>query len=448
MSKRRIPGWLVLLLVPVGLILLIPGLWVAVSLTETPLYPTPEAVASVAKSAPRPQWADPVQQARQIARASVAEQNLPGLSVAVGIDGGIVWAEGFGFADLKTSTPVTPDHQFNIGTASTALTSAATGLLLENGRFKLDSEIQTYVPTFPKKEWPVTLRQVMGNTAGILPDGNDLGSLSSLHCERPVEVLRYYAEDSLMYEPGTGYRYSNNGWNMVSAAIEAAADQPFLKFMQQRVFEPLGMHDTIPDPTTKEVDEDFPLANMVRELIHDPEATRGSASDSNRKPGSTKQPAENRVTTYFPRFNADPNRGRHVMRPLDYSCYAGASVFQSTPSDLVRFAMGINSGKLLKPATVELLQTPQVLISGEQTAYGLGWDLKTVTLAGKPTRMIGHDGYAPLIWPHSDAGMVASLMTFPEYGIVVAVTSNIYYSDTSSIGMKIAQAFAQNRPVR
>ena len=131
-----------------------------------------------------------------------------------------------------------------------------------------------------------------------------------------------------------------------------------------------------------------------------------------------------------------PNYGLHLMRPLDYSCYAGSSVFLSTPSDLVRFGMAINSGKLLQPATVKLLQTSQRLASGEETGYGLGWYLKTVTLAGKQTRVIGHDG-------DSLGGMVASLMTFPEHGIVVAVTSNISYADTFSLAVKIAEAFVE-----
>ena len=80
------------------------------------------------------------------------------------------------------------------------------------------------------------------------------------------------------------------------------------------------------------------------------------------------------------------------MRDLDYSCYAGSSAFLSTPSDLVRFAMALDSGKLLKPETVQLLQTSQRLPAGEETGYGLGWDLETVTVAGRQTRWIGHDG--------------------------------------------------------
>ena len=85
-----------------------------------------------------------------------------------------------------------------------------------------------------------------------------------------------------------------------------------------------------------------------------------------------------------------------------------------------------------------MLQTSQRLTSGEETGYGLGWDLETAALAGKPTRLIGHDG-------ESLGGMVASLMTFPEHGIVVAVTSNISYADTYSLAVSIAQAFVASR---
>ena len=170
---------------------------------------------------------------------------------------------------------------------------------------------------------------------------------------------------------------------------------------------------------------------MVRELIYDPEAKRGT-----RRASAAPKHGQDRVTSYFPRFAANPKYGLHLMRPLDYSCYAGSSVFLSTPSDLVRFGMAIAGGKLLPPATVELLQTSQRLASGEETGYGLGWNVETVTLAGKQTRVVGHDG-------DSLGGMVASLMTFPEYGIVVAVTSNISYANTFSLAVKIAEAFAE-----
>jgi len=127
------------------------------------------------------------------------------------------------------------------------------------------------------------------------------------------------------------------------------------------------------------------------------------------------------------------------MRPLDYSCYAGASVFLSTPSDLVRFGMKINDGTLLKPATVRLLQEWQRLASGEETGYGLGWDRETVSLAGAPTTWTGHGGLLL-------GGSVASLMTFPERQLTVAVLSNISYTDAEAVALKIAEAFAAQAP--
>jgi len=279
------------------------------------------------------------------------------------------------------------------------------------------------------------LRQLMGHTSGVTPDDNDERPLIRTHCERPAEAVQHF-KNWLFFEPEAKGHYSIYDWILVSAAIETAADQPFLTFMKERVFDPLGMRDTVadPGPDPAEVEgEDFPGFILLRELIHDPGATRGPATDA------TKKPVQ--VTPYSTRFRSDPNYGMHVSRLLDYSCYAGSSVFVSTPSDLVRFGMAINGGNLLKPATVELLQTSQLLPSGEETGYGLGWYLKTVTVAGKPTRVTGHDG-------DSMGGMVASLMTFPEYGIVVAVTSNIFYAGTFSLAVKLAESFVEQGRVQ
>jgi CubicO group peptidase (beta-lactamase class C family) len=427
MREQRNPAWLVVMLAAVGLLLAIPALWVIVSLTARPLHPDPAKVPTVSHSAPKSPGA--AEKARQVALAHLMQENLPGLSVAAGAGGEIVWAEGFGFADLRSSVPVTPDHRFRIGTASTALTSAAAGLLLEKGTLKLDDEIQKYVPAFPKKQWPVTLRELMGHTAGVVSEGGE--PLFTKHCERSGDALQYFAEKPLAFQPGTEHRYSSLGWALVSMAIEATADQPFLKFMREQIFDPAEMRHTMAD-AAGEVDDDFPPINMIRELIYDPRAARNRAAEPSMKPG------HDRVTSYFTRFRQDPNYGLHLMRPLDYSCYSGASVFASTPSDLVRFGMAMQEGKLLRPDTVRLLQTSQRLASGKETGYGLGWYVRTVTLAGKETLVTGHDG-------DSLGGVVASLITLPDYGFVVAVTSNISYSGTFPLAVKIAEIFAEQR---
>jgi CubicO group peptidase (beta-lactamase class C family) len=392
--------WFALIVIPASLLVSgIAGLHLFMTRTATPLHPEPQRVPSVAGANPSRQWAGAVERGRQVVRVGLSEQNLPGLSVAVGAGGEIVWAEGFGWADLESKVPVAPNLRFRIGTASTVLTSAAVGLLLEDGRLTLDDQIQAYVPEFPKKEWPVTLRQLMGHVAGVANDGGDEGPLFAHRCDGPVDALQFLSgyERELLFEPGTRFRYSSYGWIVVSAAIETAAKQPFLAFMRKQIFEPLKMTDTIADSATDPI------------------------------------PAQ--VTSYFPRYAAEPRYGLHLTRTIDLSCYAGSSVFLSTPSDLVRFGLAINGGKLLQSATVELLQTSQRLASGEETGYGLGWDLETVAQDGQETQVVGHDGTVL-------GGTVASLMVVRDEGIVVAVISNISYADTPSLALRIAQAFA------
>ncbi len=368
-----------------------------VSVTSTPLHPNPRDVKSVMHSAPSTKWAGAVEQGRQLVRAGVSEQNLPGLSVAVGIGEEIVWAEGFGWADVQNRVPVGPGTRFRIGHASKALTSAAVGLLLETRGLRLDVEIQRYVPAFPRKQWPVTLRQLMGHVAGLKHYSGEEADVPSAHCERASDALPGFADDPLLFEPGTEYRYSTYGWILVSAAVEAVAETPLLTFMRTQIFTPLGMADTTFDSAT--------------------------------------EPIPNRATFYFPRLSGDPSLGLELAAPVDYSCFAGAGAFLSTPADLVRFGMAMNNGTLLRPHTVRMLQTPQSLTSGQDTAYGLGWMLDTVPLAGEPARLASHASRSLL-------GGSTSFMTFPERGIVVAVTSNTSYADTRSIALKVADVFA------
>jgi CubicO group peptidase (beta-lactamase class C family) len=369
------------------------GLYSFISTVSTPLHPTAPAVPSAQLTAPLPAWAGAVTQGQEIARAAVREQNLPGLSVAIGVEGAMVWAEGFGWADLEKQVPVAPDTRFRVGHASKAVTSAAVGLLLEERRLDLRDDIQTYVPEFPRKQWPITLRQLMGNTSGIRHYTSESDYMPTGRCERASESLRSFANDPLRFEPETRYGYSTFGWILVSAAVEAVAGEPFFTFMRTRIFDPLGMSSTAPDA--------------------------GSASLPNR-------------TTFY----SDGIFGLELAKSVDYSCFAGASGFLSTPSDLVRFGLGLASDRLLKRDTVRRLQSRQYLVSGQETGYGLGWMLGTDSLAGKPARWAGHSSRTPL-------GGSTSFLIFADREVVVAVMANVTNKDMRSIALRIAQAFAE-----
>jgi CubicO group peptidase (beta-lactamase class C family) len=403
MAKKRIPWWIALPILGIGAVVaFVVGIFVWRSLTAPTLHPDIAKVPTSAHSsvAASKNWADALKQGHEIARASLVEQNLPGLSVAVGVGGEIVWAEGFGFANLEHQTPVSPDTRFRTGEVAKAFTSAAVGRLLEKKALTLDEEIQTYVPDYPKKQWPVTLRQLMAHTAGLATDGGDEAPIGT-RCERTAEGLQHFADDSLLFEPGTKYHPSSWSWVLVSAAVESATPgQSFFTVMRTQVFDPLGMTATVPDSVAEQI--------------------------------------PNRTTFYFPKFAGDNRYGPQDAREGDHSCWAGGGAFLSTPSDLVRFGMAFNSGKVVQPATVQLLQTPQKLSSGAETGYGLGWKIETLSLRGEQARMAGHGTSEDFI------GTTAYLMAFPDRGMVVAVMSNTSFADAKGVALKIAEVFASH----
>ena len=127
-------------------------------------------VPSTPASAPAGRYAHPVERARRLARALVVNEDLPGLSAAVAIDGEVVWAEAFAL--------------------SKPLTATAAALLQDRGQLDLNTPVQRYVPAYPLKQWPVTARQLMGDVAGvhrIRGDGND--AMPASHCETLEEAV-------------------------------------------------------------------------------------------------------------------------------------------------------------------------------------------------------------------------------------------------------------------
>jgi CubicO group peptidase (beta-lactamase class C family) len=300
-----------------------------------PLHPEPQNVPSAAQSAPSLRWTQAVEHARQLVRTGLSDQNLPGLSVAVGAGGTVAWAEGFGWADIKQRRPVTPDMRFRMGTGSTLLTAAGARMLMEQGRLKLESPIRTV-------------------------SVGDEDPRVRQRCEQPVDG--------------------------VSAAIAHAAGQPFLAFMQQQVFQPLGMNDTAAESSTEEnpehvgePEEDAPILNIIHDGLLTPLG------------GGRRYGPETIATVYIPRFGADPRRGVRRMRPRNYSCFGGSMAFYSTPSDLVRFGLANDGGG-----------------GGE---------------------LVG--------------GRVMSLLTRRDRGVVVAVMSNVTHADTSVLAQRVAAAFAR-----
>jgi serine beta-lactamase-like protein LACTB len=357
------------------------------------------AGAAAEQIPPATDYTEAVAAAQGLARTLLAEDSLPGLSVAVGVDGRIVWAEGFGWADLADSVPVTTRTRFRSGSSTKPLTATAAALLYEHGRLDLDAPVQRYVPDFPKKRWPVTTRHLLGHVSGVRHYGSEEEAFSRQHCDGVLDGLSSFAADSLLFQPGTAYQYSTYGYNLVGAVVQAAAGRPFLDFLEAEIMSPLGMEDTGPD--------------------------------------FADRPVPNRASFYFPKTESQTRLGIEEAPQIDQSCKWPGGGLVSTPSDLVRFGLAMLAGRLLQPETLTMLQTLQRLDSGEPTEYGLGWFIHEVRLGpgAPPTRIVGHGG--------SSIGGTTGFMTFPEHGLVVAIMSNVSYAGVQPLSARIARLFIQ-----
>ena len=259
---------------------------------------------------------------------------IPGVQVAVAINGTLVWSEGFGYADAARRRPVTRATQFRIGSVSKPLTAATVALLYEQGKLDLDAPVQRYVPTFPDKGYPITTRQLAGHLAGIR-HYRDREFFQTRHFATVRDGLAIFQDDSLLFPPGTRFSYSSYGWNLVSAVVEGAAGQDFLSYISARVFRPLGLTHTAPDRSDSLIPE--------RTQFYDP----------------------------------DSNGAYHVAPTVDNSYKWAGGGFVSTAEDLVKFGSALLEPGFLKRETLELLFTSQRTSAGEETGYGIGWFVRT-----------------------------------------------------------------------
>ncbi len=132
-ARNRLPNWAARTALAVGVVVAAFGAFVTHAVVVTAaLFPQPREVPSAVGPAPATQYGAAAERARELVRSAVLEQNLPGVSVAVGAGGSVVWAEGFGWRDVATRTPVTAATRFNIGTAASAVAAAVEPLGLTN----------------------------------------------------------------------------------------------------------------------------------------------------------------------------------------------------------------------------------------------------------------------------------------------------------------------------
>ncbi len=303
--------------------------------------------------------------------AAMSSTGIPGLSVAVGRNQELRWSTGYGMADLENMAPVKAATVHRLGSISKPITAVAAMQLVERGKLDLDAPVQKYVPSFPEKPWPVTSRQLLGHLGGIRHYTKPGEIDSTRHYGNLIEPLKIFADDPLLFEPGTRYSYSTYGYVLLGAVVEAAGGQRFTEYLKEHVFLPAHMNNIRADDVYKLI------PNRMRGYRKTPEGEIQNcalADTSNKIPG-------------------------------------GGLV--STAEDLVNFALAVGRGDLLKKETVAQMFTAQKTRDGKPTGYGLGWGV--MTAEGK--RRVGHGG--------GQQGTSTFLMLLPDDGVAVAIMANL-----------------------
>lgn len=273
-----------------------------------------------------------------------AESEAPGVSAAVCVNGELVFSGGVGVSDLESGMPQDGRSVHNIGSISKTQAVVAVLQLVEKGKVSLDAEVQTYVPWFPKKQRPVTVRHILTHTSGIRhykDDEFDPGQLWMFqHHDSVEESSRRWRDDPLAFDPGTRWMYSSFATNLLQAVVESVSGFSFEQYLIRNVWRPAGMADTRLD---------IPARIVPR---------RGKGYERNRKTGALE--------------NA-------VAEDVSYKFAGGGMI--STDEDLCRFGVALNSARLLKPATLTemyRLQLPPNIpfraeVEARNAAPGAGW---------------------------------------------------------------------------
>ena len=332
----------------------------------------------VAFSATRAQQSAPIDsvQIDSIIRKHITDKKIIGVSVGIMQNGRIVFARGYGTADLASGRPVTPQTMFGIGSVTKQFTCTALLMLAEQKKLSLRDPVAKYFPTLTRAR-DITLLDLGGHLSGY----RDYYPLDYVNREmaRPEsadEIIRRYATRPLDFEPRSRYSYSNTGYLILGRVVEKVSGQPFASFLSAHIFAPLKLSHTAYEPT-----------------MGGPNMARGYTSF-----GLAEQiPAD--------------------AEALGWVGTAGA--IWSTPTDLLRWDQSLLTHELLSPVSYATLTTPQRLTDGRTSGYGCG---ESVNDRGNALTL-SHGGAV--------SGFVAQNTVVPATRSALVVLSN---SDFSPVG--------------
>lgn len=322
------------------------------------------------------------------------QPGVPGCALGVIHDGQLIYARGYGMANLEYDIPNTPNSVFRIGSTSKQFTAACIVLLAERGKLSLDNTLDSYFPDFPAYAKKITIRHLLNHSSGIR-DYLRIADLKGLRDEadfyRDRDVMQWLIrQQTLNFEPGSEFLYSNSGYWLLGQIVTQVAGEHMADFARKEFFEPLGMTNTH-------------FHNDHTQIV------------------------KTRASGYAP---TGPAAYRISMTTLDM---IGDGGIFTTIEDIKKWDDAYYEPDVLSPQFWEMMTEQGVLNNGDTIEYASG----LVIGEYKGLKTIDHGG--------AFVGFRATLVRFPGQRFSVAIFANRADADPSARAYQVADLFLQDQ---
>lgn len=345
----------------------------------------------------RPAQPSASDQVDAVVRQQMNEQHIPGVGLAVVRHGKLILARGYGLANVELAAPVSPETVFEAGSITKQFVAAAIMLLAQDGKLKLDDNIGRYFPEASPATKTVTIRDLLTHTSGI-PDVSD-GTSETSGALGVVDFHREYSESqlasaylgqSLQFKPGTKWSYCNACYDLLGFLIHRVSGQFYGDFLRQRVFEPTGM-------TTARV---FSQADII----------------------------PNRVGLYGLVGGQLKNAPDWWSQSIRQGAAGGLWM---SVLDLAKWDAALNTNRILKPTTQEMMWAPVPLDDGSAYPGGMGWFIAKA------------NGHRVVFHTNGGPGSSAVISRYLDDGVTIIVMTNLgaHHTDVMKISGRIAELY-------
>ena len=326
-------------------------------------------------------------QIHELAQDALSGHPAPGISIGVQQNGEVIFAGGFGYADLEHEAPATADTVYRIGSVTKQFTAAAAMLLVEEGRLDLSRDLREYLPDYDTHGFAVPVERLLNHTSGIkgyteMPEFWERSRLDLGH----EAMLEMFSGPAFEFEPGDRYQYSNSGYYLLGVLIEQLSGMSYTAFLETRLFEPLALGRT----------------HYLRNGPLVPGRAEG--------------------------YEAGEEGGFVNDEPLSMELPYAAGSLGASVVDLLGWQRALVSGTAVSPASYEAMTARGSLVNGDPVNYGYGLSLSEVHGLAKVSHGGGINGFR------------AQLSLYPEVDLGIAVLINSGSGRPGLLENRIARA--------